>query len=347
MRVECCTGRYEEALEFYRKYQAKMKNEMDINDIKPNQETFLDIGITLLMNFQIEEALENFTEASKFRNRNDSKLPKSVLDKANELTHIAASTQIELHDDYFMTIHVAWSYYYLFLGLIGYFTTHNVSTKESENTYNAITNFTRCITLNPTLPESFYYRAVLRCYAQTCIENKSLDSMTKSEPNQLTNLDSEKRNTRYGRNTRRFNQIIGNKIVSSNLLREALNDVLNANALKNISITNSEKVIMKSSENEVSFTMKLMILKCFILHCLERKKDALIEIEKISKLNKNSDLLFEIAAIKALITKSEEDVKDAFRFEKDEKFIGTKSEKLSSIILEELSHLNFPLDTNE
>jgi hypothetical protein len=93
--------------------------------------------------------------------------------------------------------------------------------------------------------------------------------------------------------------------------------------------------------------MKLMILKCFILHCLERKKDALIEIEKISKLNKNSDLLFEIAAIKALITKSEEDVKDAFRFEKDEKFIGTKSEKLSSIILEELSHLNFPLDTDE
>ena len=204
-----------------------MKNEIElVGDKKPNQETYLDIGITLFMNFQIEEALENFTEACKFRNRNDQKIEKNVIDKANELTKIAASLQIDLHDDYFMTIHVAWSYYYFFLGLIGYFTNQNNQQKESEICYNAITNFTRCITLNPTLPESFYYRAVLRTYAHTCLENNkskldsesgtfnSKNSNSSSDQTHLINLDLEKRKTRYGRNTRRFNQIIGNKIIS-------------------------------------------------------------------------------------------------------------------------------------
>ena len=88
----------------------------------------------------------------------------------------------------------------------------------------------------------------MRTYAHTCLENNkskldsesgtfnSKNSNSSSDQTHLINLDLEKRKTRYGRNTRRFNQIIGNKIISSNLLREALNDVLNANALKNISI---------------------------------------------------------------------------------------------------------------
>ena len=69
-------------------------------------------------------------------------------------------------------IHMAWSFYYFTLGML-YFLQNssavgniNSSTTTTNNNMleEAMKSFTTCITLNPTLSESFYYRSLIQCY---------------------------------------------------------------------------------------------------------------------------------------------------------------------------------------
>lgn len=320
MRVQVGLGNYEEALEFFCKYEEKAKIEGEDHSI--TNETYLDIGITLFMNYEVKEAINYFVKSF-----DSTSVSKDVLLKASQLTYEASNSQIDCYDDYFMTIHISWSFYYFFCGLVGYFTSLKDVTDGKELCLNAITNFTRSITLNPTLPESFFYRAVLRCYLESVTQVNS-DKFISENP-----VDDEKRKTRSGRNTRRFNAIIGTKIVSSNFMKESLNDLMNANALTTISY----------SKTQSDLPLLISILKSYVLISLKREKDALLELEKSKKMDKQEKYFVEFAGLNAAISKEEKDILLAFELEYKKKELSFPSfeDKFSYVLLQVIRNLKY------
>lgn len=321
MRVQVGLGNYEDALEFFCKYEEKLKIEGEESKSISN-ETYLDIGITLFMNYEIKEGIEYFQKSFE-----SSNISNETLKRASKLTFEAANSQIDNYDDYFMTIHISWSFYYFFSGLVGYFTSCKDVSDGRELCLNSITNFTRSITLNPTLPESFFYRAVLRCYLDSTTE-KGNDKMITEKPS-----DDEKRKTKSGRNTRRFNAIIGTKIVTSNLMKESLNDLMNSNALATISL----------SKHQSELPLLICILKSYVLLTLQREKDALTELEKSKSLDKEDKYIVERSGLNAAISKEEKDILVAFELEYKKKEINFPSfeDKFSHVLIQVIRNLKY------
>lgn len=418
MQVKCSIGKYEKALEQYRKYQEELQAQQrhqqqmqaGTGDSSPvispvmetTHETYLDIGITLFMNNCIQEAIDNFVNCVKLMHMSVTFGEKEIA-LARSIVHRAATRQIAEYclttssasDDFDVTnvidIHMAWGFYYFLVGMIFlYKSTMNsipsvhkrrtmTPTSPTANKFHseedqfsapvrsdnyelriALTNFTRCITLNPTLSESFYYRALLQCFLLldhvTALNTQSVTSpsssknldfeMMKRVKNSIKTPSSPTSTSSSGTSTPPMSPVstnskliehrqIAQKIMITNLMREALNDVTNANTL----IYTSASDTIEPAQSR--YVIHLILLKSYILHCLARKQDALDELEKARvqieslKIDHENDLKTKCFALKAVITREQEDLNAAFELDmKFNKLISCPStEDLLSVII--------------
>lgn len=334
MQVQCAIGKYDQALVQYRSFEQLTDTSNTLAFAQPNHESYLTIGITLFMNNQIKEALDHFVKCVKAQAA--SSMPhavhlQSVREEDYELarkTVLAAAKRqsSEYGDDIFVAtcfdIQIAWSFYYFLLGMI-YMVKNTASwcsfkpfIVDNEELKMSLTNYTRCITLNPTLSESFYYRALLQCYllvdqdlgkdaflSDGILHKRKLASPTSPVP---TTSQAQ----------------IAKRIMATNFIREALNDVNNAHTLMKFQ-SEVEQTSEIQSSRVASYMLNILLLKAYILHLLGRNKEALDECHAAIALNDSLDVsTSKCYALKAVISKEKQDYDFAYEMDKHNKLIS-------------------------
>jgi tetratricopeptide (TPR) repeat protein len=396
MRVQCMLGKYKDAMKSYKSYEIELKNmtqHASTHTSIVSNEILLDIGITLIMNNYITEGIEKFTESALDKySKAFSTLNEKDLSYAKQQVKKAAIRQMNEYSRYFdlstmcpVDIHTVWSFYYFLLGMLYFYKkASRLSTitgliSDSEDLKIAMTNFTRCITLNPTLSESFYYRALLRCYLLldlpvSCLCHNPANSALPVHSMKFNSFLLQKMQQGYLGNTSMSNdgykQIV-QKITVTNLIREALNDVTNAitlitmnmlfepfmesttNSITNYKIEITDVTLDSKHHNDqtdiyqevemIKYTINLHLLKAYILNCLSRKQEALIECDTAIELSKQLEVshstsdsdsnqleitsskaspreapcLGKCYALRAVISQEQEDVKLAYKLDKE------------------------------
>lgn len=383
LSVKCQLGQFEEALQHFEQFLVTAGQHCSVH---PDHATYMDIAITLFMNEMFDQAIDYWWACCMRFNCVDGFPLLAMRDE--ELLRIKQHTlavavrqkrdfdtcfQQEDNAFTFADVHIAWSYYYFLVGMTytgRYISRLNLSRRadNEEDLRWGLTNFTRAITLNPTLSEAFYMRALLQCYLlvdQLLVTRRTSSSHHRSSSlstgsnlsNNLTLIKKIKRrsniqaslpeihsrsrslssngarNTVNGREEilrpgyrhsspiqgfprvehasnadlesqvsthklRTQHNQIAQKIMSGNLLREALNDVNNACTLATMDmseqLTNENALLMladlecpfrRRKGNEAAddrlmiYLIDIHILKAYILGCIGKFEQALEEID--------------------------------------------------------------------
>ena len=152
LQIHSSNGKFKEALNCFRLYEAveekKKTNSFNYSPTMINKEVLIDIGIVLLMNDCIDEAVEKFSQGALMRSNPTSSVeetirrrsslsfvisPNKAIDeeasrKAKFQVGEAAKRQLQEYSQYFgsncstgcIDIHMAWSFYYFLLAMFYY-----------------------------------------------------------------------------------------------------------------------------------------------------------------------------------------------------------------------------------
>ncbi|KAL9657355.1 hypothetical protein ABK040_014344 [Willaertia magna] len=166
---------------------------------------------------------------------------------------------------------------------------------------HVINHLSRCITLNPTLTEAFYYRALCQCFLQLDkpIEILSIPLFINSSKEGIENYLFERFNnkkinilTEGKEKHKTMHKNISDKITIINMMREALNDINNSYQLINISFEMMSSFNQEEIDNELKeLLFNIILLRAFIHFCFGKRGECLQDISLILSQSENIESL--------------------------------------------------------
>jgi hypothetical protein len=244
------------------------------------------------------------------------------------------------------------------LGLIGLYKNFDLKNEFYYEEFNdSILNFTRVITLNPTLSEAFYFRSILRSYISIFYTNNNLffkenDQKFINKHNNINDLYSENNNEKNdiylfnsissnklnntlkknSRNTNRFNSLLNlNNLNSKSLFKESLNDIINSIHLLLLPFENSIKNLKKNNYQYVYY-LKLLIFKIFLLFKLSKIEKSIIDIKNYLEIDTENIFTPEVFTLYSLILNEKSFLNKAFDLDKEQRLIKIPNDKLFYLI---------------